>query len=143
MNPNLAKVTTQYAQLRRLAPIGVIRSRAEYARATRLLDAILDEIGEDENHAMADLAEAIAIFVEEYDRRHFPVPNVSGAEALRFLMEQNDLRQADLAAIGSQGVVSEILSGRRELNARQIGALAQRFNVPADVFYRTKSTRVR
>jgi HTH-type transcriptional regulator/antitoxin HigA len=39
-----------------------------------------------------------------------------------------------LPEIGTQGVVSEILSGKRELNVRQIRALAERFNVPPGVF---------
>ena len=53
---------------------------------------------------------------------------------LRFLMEQHGLSQSDLPEIGSQGVVSEILSGRRLLNARQITVLVARFGVSADLF---------
>lgn len=53
---------------------------------------------------------------------------------LKYLMEQHGVRQADLAEIGSQGVVSEILSGKRQLNLRQIRALAARFHVPPSVF---------
>jgi len=34
--------------------------------------------------------------------------------------------------VGNQSVVSQILSGRRLLNARQIAALAQRFGIGAD-----------
>jgi HTH-type transcriptional regulator/antitoxin HigA len=49
-------------------------------------------------------------------------------------MEQHGLRQADLPEIGSQGVVSEILSGRRELNLRQIRALSERFGVSPATF---------
>ena len=49
-------------------------------------------------------------------------------------MAEHDLRQADLPEVGSQGVVSEILSGKRELNVRQIRALAGRFGVSAAVF---------
>jgi HTH-type transcriptional regulator/antitoxin HigA len=49
-------------------------------------------------------------------------------------MEEHDLRQSDLPEIGSQGVVSEILSGKRELNVRQIKELAQRFQVSPAVF---------
>jgi HTH-type transcriptional regulator/antitoxin HigA len=44
------------------------------------------------------------------------------------------LKQKDLPELGSQGVVSEILSGKRELNLRQIKALSKRFNVPVSVF---------
>ena len=78
MNANLARIATEYAHLRKSAPVGVIRSRAEYERATLMLDAILDEIGEDEKHRLADLAEAISLFVEEYDRRHFKIPEANG-----------------------------------------------------------------
>jgi HTH-type transcriptional regulator/antitoxin HigA len=50
-------------------------------------------------------------------------------------MEQHGLSQGDLPEIGSQGVVSEILRGKRELNVRQIAALSKRFGLPADVFF--------
>ena len=49
-------------------------------------------------------------------------------------MEEHGLKQADLPEIGSQGIVSEVLSGKRELNVRQIRALAKRFHVSPAVF---------
>jgi HTH-type transcriptional regulator/antitoxin HigA len=49
-------------------------------------------------------------------------------------MEQHDLKQTDLHEIGSQGVVSEILTGKRELNLRQVRALSERFGVSAATF---------
>ena len=55
------------------------------------------------------------------------------ATVLASLMEQHGLRQSELPEVGSQGVVSEVLSGKRQLNARQISALRRRFGVPADV----------
>jgi HTH-type transcriptional regulator / antitoxin HigA len=55
-------------------------------------------------------------------------------QALKFLMEQHSLRQSDLPEIGSQGVVSEILTGKRELNIRQIRALSERFGVSPVTF---------
>lgn len=53
---------------------------------------------------------------------------------LKYFMEEQALKQVDLAELGSQGVVSEILNGRRELNLRQVKALSEQFNVPAAVF---------
>jgi HTH-type transcriptional regulator / antitoxin HigA len=50
------------------------------------------------------------------------------------LMHEHGLKQSDMQEIGSQGVVSEILRGKRALNMRQIKALAKRFNVAATVF---------
>ena len=63
-----------------------------------------------------------------------PMPAVSGAEILAYLMEEHGLRQGELPEVGSQGVVSEILNGKRELNVRQIRALARRFAVSPAVF---------
>jgi HTH-type transcriptional regulator / antitoxin HigA len=48
--------------------------------------------------------------------------------------DEYSLSQSDLPEIGSQGVVSEIINGKRELNIRQIRALAKRFNVTPGVF---------
>ena len=130
----LVKAGNEYRTLRRHIPLGVIRSRAEYDRAVATLDTIIDEIGEDETHPLADLAEALGVFVEAYDQLHYQTPSPSPRAMLRFLMEQHDLRQSDLPEIGSQGVVSEIISGKRSLNVRQVSRLAKRFNVSSSVF---------
>lgn len=130
----LVRAGREYETLRRMIPLGVIRSKAEYDRAVAALDAIIDEIGEDEAHPLAGLAEALGVFIEAYDDVHYSTPMPEPREMLRFLMEQNDLAQSDLPEIGSQGVVSEILSGKRSLNVRQISRLAKRFNVSPGVF---------
>ena len=72
--------------------------------------------------------------IEDYEAKHHPLPEVTGVQALKFLMEQHGLKQSDLSEIGSQGVVSEILTGKRELNIRQVRALSERFGVSAATF---------
>ena len=47
-------------------------------------------------------------------------------------MQQHGLRQSDLPEVGSQGVVSEVLAGKRPLNARQVKALVRRFKLAAE-----------
>ena len=49
-------------------------------------------------------------------------------------MEEHELAQSDMPEIGSQGVLSEILSGKRDLNVRQIAQLATRFGVSPALF---------
>jgi HTH-type transcriptional regulator/antitoxin HigA len=49
-------------------------------------------------------------------------------------MEDLQLKQADLSKIVSQGVLSEILSGKRTLNLRQIKLLANYFHVDPATF---------
>jgi HTH-type transcriptional regulator/antitoxin HigA len=63
------------------------------------------------------------------------MPDAAPADVLRALMEANGLRQLDLAPIfGAQSNVSEILNGKRQINARQARALGQRFGVSAAAF---------
>jgi|SRR3990172_4580201 len=128
------QVIRDYRRLRTMVPLGTLRTKKDYARAVEMLDSILDKIGEDERHPMAELADAIGVFIEKYETEHAPIPDAKPTEVLKFLMRERRVRQSDLPEIGSQGVVSEVLAGKRELNARQIRRLAKRFGVSPAVF---------
>ena len=130
----MKQMMQEYRRLRAIVPLGQLRSKKEYERAVILLDAILDEIGEDEKNPMAELADAIGVFVERYESEHVPLAAGNPSDVLKFLMSEHGLRQTDLPEIGTQGVVSEVLAGKRELNTRQIRKLANRFGVSAAVF---------
>jgi len=110
------------------------RNEREYDAAVERLGALVDEIGDHPKDPRYRLIETLSALVEAYDREHHPMPEVSGIDMIRFLMEQHQLTQSELPEIGSQGVVSEILRGRRDLNLRQIQALAERFGVPPAAF---------
>jgi HTH-type transcriptional regulator/antitoxin HigA len=101
---------------------------------TKILQSLLDEAGADESHPIMGLVDIVADLIDDYEAEVHPLPQTSGVDALKFLMEQHKLKQADLYEIGSQGVVSEILTGKRELNLRQVRALSERFGVSADTF---------
>ena len=63
------------------------------------------------------------------------MPKCKAPDLLQFLMEEHGLTQSDLTEVGSpQGVVSEILAGKRELNVRHIRALSKPFKVSPSVF---------
>lgn len=106
----------------------------EYADLVEALDATLDAGGADENHPLARLAEYLGELVAEYEASDKMPPASTGAEALRYLMERDNLRQNALPELGSQGVVSELLSGRRDFNTRQAKVLAARFGVSPLMF---------
>ena len=112
-----------------LGPFVVPRNEKEYDAAVEGLGRLVDEIGDNPKDPRYRLIDTLAVLIDAYDREHRCIPDVSGVQVLRFLMEQHGLTQRDLPEIGSQGVVSEVLSGRRELNVRQIKALASRFGV--------------
>src|SRR5216684_849963 len=124
----------EYRKIRAAIPLGVLRSKKEYQKAVQTLDDILDEIGEEETHPLAELVDALSVFIENYENTHLDIPQASPSEVLKFLIEEHGLKQADLVEIGSQGVVSEVLAGKRELNTRQIKRLSERFGVSPAVF---------
>lgn len=123
-----------YEHLKSLVPLHVLRTKSDYSKASAALDTIIDEIGEDEQHPLADFAEALSVFIAAYEDEHYPIPDTSGVDVLTFLMGEHNLTQSDLPEIGSQGVVSEVLAGKRELNLRQVRSLAKRFKLSPAVF---------
>lgn len=110
------------------------RNAKEYAGLVEALDAALDAGGADEHHPLSRLVEYLGKLVAAYEAKDRMPPRATGAEVLRYLMQRDSLRQIDLPELGSQGVVSELLSGRRDFNARQAKALAARFGVSAAMF---------
>ncbi len=111
-----------------------IRTEREYDAAVERLNALVDFVGDNTKDPRYRLVETLSVLIEAYDREHHSLPDASAIDVLRFLMDEHGLAQKDLPEIGSQGVVSEVLAGRRRLNVRQIQALAARFGVDAGAF---------
>ena len=118
-----------------IAPLLTIRNEEEYDAAVERLNALLEEVGDDEEHPLYSLLDTLGIIIEAYDNENYSIPSSGGVDALIYLMEEHSLSQSELPEIGSQGVVSEILSGRRKLNVRQIEALALKFKVSPATFF--------
>ena len=119
----------------KFAPLLAIRNGREYDAAVARLNDLVDEVGDNPRDPRYRFIETLSVLIEAYDEKHHKVPNASGVELLKFLMEQHGLSQGDLPEVGSQGVVSEILRGKRELNVRQIESLSRRFHLPAGAFF--------
>lgn len=99
-----------------------------------MLNLLLDAGAANEAHPLSDLVDTLGTLIGEYEDIHYQPEKVSPVDMLRFFMTQHNLTQSNIPEIGTQGVVSEILSGKRNLNVRQIYAISQRFNVPAHLF---------
>jgi len=108
----------------------------EYDQLASMLDRLLDIVGDNETHELMGLVDVISHMISMYDDAHEDqLSEGSGIDALKFLMEQHGLDQSDLKnEIGSQGVVSEVLNGKRQLNLTHIKKLAKRFHVTPATF---------
>jgi HTH-type transcriptional regulator / antitoxin HigA len=111
-----------------------IRTPRDYKRASAVMNQLLDEVGEDEKHPLAEVLDYLSNQVEAYEADHVKIPDAPPRDVLRFLMEQHGLTQSDLADCAPQSRISEILNVRREISKDLAKALANRFGVSVGVF---------
>src|SRR5271156_5677299 len=86
----------RYLDLVRTVPLRPIGSEAELDRAIAMIDALLDQ--DKRNGDEEDYLEVLSDLVEKYEDEHDPMPPVSGAEMLLFLIESKATSQTEVAA---------------------------------------------
>ena len=111
-----------------------IRDEAHHAEMLAFVDEAFERFGGDDAHPIFGLVSIVADRIREYVARVHPWPELPPHELLRALMVEHDIKQSELPEVGPQPVVSDVLSGKRALNLRQVAALAARFHVPMEVF---------
>jgi len=132
MNTQLKEIAKVWPNIQSV--FSVPHNEKDYSYLVNLLDSLIDEVGNNESHPLSSLMETIGSLIETYESQNYPDIEGNPINALRTLMEEHGLKQSDLPEIGSQGVVSEILSGKRQLNVRQLKLLSKRFKVSPVVF---------
>lgn len=130
----IEKITKRYRALCELVPLKPITGKSGYEAAVGHLNRLLDAGGANQAHGLAGLVEALGEMIHAYEKRQVPMQDADPREVLRYLMDEHELRQSDLSDIVTQGTVSDILSGRREISKALAKKLAARFKVSAAVF---------
>ena len=98
------------------------------------LDRIEDLWGAEPGTCEGDELDVLLTLVTAYENKNHPVPTPSPIEAIRFVMDQKGLKQADLIPyIGSRPRVSEILNGKRHLTVKMIRSLHSKLGIPAEI----------
>jgi HTH-type transcriptional regulator/antitoxin HigA len=132
MNIQLKEIAKVWPDIQPI--FSVPHNEKDYNKLLNLLDSLIDEVGNNENHPLTSLMETIGTLIETYESQYIDEIEGNPIDTLNALMEEHGLKQSDLSEIGSQGVISEILSGKRQLNVRQIKMLSKRFKVSPAVF---------
>src|ERR1700722_6599160 len=127
--------TPEYtALLREIAP-KIIRTEQENEAYTEILYE-LDSRGKNLTAAEKELAELLTLLIENFEETRYRLPREKPLGALRFLMDQHELKQKNLVtAFGTGSIVSEVLSGKRDLNKEHIKRLSRRFHVSPELFF--------
>ncbi len=137
LKPSSSKISATYLKLVEVFPLQPLSSKAHHESALKVMEKLINHIN---NHGSTDEGirayfETLTALTGEYEKKHFEDPKVSGGEMLEYLMELKGLKQTDLSKeLGGQSVVSDVLSGKRELNLKQIRALAKKLGVSPEVF---------
>ncbi|MGA2507476.1 MAG: DNA-binding protein [Chitinispirillaceae bacterium] len=105
-----------------------IRTENDLKQALARIDGIIDARKGTPEYDELDL---LSTLVEAYENRHHPVFPPDPVEAIKFRMEQEGLRRADLAPLmGGKNRVSEVLSRKRRLSLTMIRALHRSLHIP-------------
>ena len=114
---------------------GVITTEEENERAIEFAGQLMKK-GANRSPEETRLLDLIVTLIEDFEEKNYPIGNKSDPQvALRELMREHELKQTDMLDIfGSQGVVSQVLNGKREISKAQARRLATRFRLPVDIF---------
>ncbi len=120
--------------LARTVPVA-IHTEAECKHAIAEIDSLLRKGSGNLSPEEERLLDLLSILVERYEDETEEYPPSPPHRMLQFLMEQNDLRQADLVNIfGSSGRVSEVVNGKRAISKAQAKVLSAFFKVSPELF---------
>lgn len=109
----------------------LIKNNADYEKALKRLEILFDApVGTPES----DEADVLALLIDEYEKKHFPIEAPDPIAAIKIRMEELNLKQSDLInEIGGKSRVSEILNRKRKLTVEMIRKLTSRLNLSASI----------
>jgi HTH-type transcriptional regulator / antitoxin HigA len=124
----------EYAQLLAVIQPKVIESEAEnevyLAEVSKLM-----QIGENLSPAQEKLLRLLVALIEIFEDQQYQLKSATPLEILKELMGDRSLKQKDLLPVfGSQGIASEVLSGKRSISKAQAKALGDFLRVSPTVF---------
>ncbi len=109
-----------------------LRSEADYNAALKEIEKYFDcepKAGTRE----ADRFDLLALVIEDYERKRWPIEPPDAIDAIRYRMETGGFTQADLGRLlGSRQRASDILTKKRHLTMRMAYKLHREWDIPAE-----------
>jgi HTH-type transcriptional regulator/antitoxin HigA len=85
----------------------------------------------------ADEYDILCTLVEKYENEHYPIPSSHPIEAIKFRMEQLDMKTHDLVAIiGGKSRASKILNKKEGLTLKMIRKIHEALKIPLEILVR-------
>src|SRR6218665_4053612 len=106
-----------------------IKTEQDYSLALERVNSLFDA---KPDTSEGDELDILVTLIEKYEEIHYPIPEPDPIEAIKFMMEQNGLTDADLGImINSRSRVSELFNRKRALTIKQIRVLNEKLHIPA------------
>jgi len=123
--------------------IRIIKTRQQYRRYRKEVQRLV-AIDPDLRTDAGGRLELLAKLVEDYEKEHFKFRKPDPVEAIQFRMQEQGLKQTDLAAIvGGKNRASEILARKRALTLPMIRSLHEKLGIPSELLIREPVTQYR
>jgi HTH-type transcriptional regulator/antitoxin HigA len=116
-----------------------IKTEKDYDLALERVNTLFDA---KPNTNEGDELDILVTLIEKHEQIHYPIPEPDPIEAIKFMMEQNGLTDADLGVIlNSRSRVTEIFKRKRALTIRQIRLLTENLHIPASTLIKEYSLK--
>lgn len=91
-----------------------------------------------------DRFDLLALVIEDYERKHWPIDPPDAVDAIRYRMETGEHTQADLGRLlGSRQRASDVLTRKRPLTMKMAWRLHREWGIPAEALISPPQTRGR
>ncbi len=132
MQENLERAVIHWKMV---APIvDTPKNQEDYEALLQNLKQTIELVENRPNSPLAGLIKAMSRAAKEYEGIFLAQEHQGALRALQYLVKLHGIRQSDLKEVGSQGVVSELLNGKRSLTLRHVKEFARRFKVSPAAF---------
>jgi HTH-type transcriptional regulator/antitoxin HigA len=113
----------------------IIRTEKEYNEACEKIYSLINGTENliEPDSPEGEEMELLSLLVEKYEQEHFRIDAPNPIEAIKFRMEQMNLKQSDIASLfGGKTRISEVLNGKRNLNLNMITLLNRYLGIPLE-----------
>jgi len=129
------RMPKKFEELVRMFPPHAIHDAVDYENTQEVIDRLtsIPKL----TKGQAEYLDTLTVLFEAYEEERYRVEtsDISGREALRYLLDRNDMTPSDLGRLlGDRSLGSRILRGERQLSKSHIRKLCERFHVSADLF---------
>lgn len=113
--------------------IKLLKTKKEYNSALQRVDKLFAE-GVKKGSSKGNELELLLVLIDKYEEEHVPIDAPDPVEAIKFRMEQLNLKPKDLEVmIGNKSIVSKILNKKRTLSLSMIRAIHEKLNISTNV----------